>query len=64
MPEELDVAAEIEHSVATGDQEEMTVTRKKDGTTMQISEQHEKQLGLGAGVVYHLSHRITEPIQL
>lgn len=62
MPEELDVAAEIEESVVTGDQEEMTVTRKKDGTTMEISEQHKKQLGLGAGVVYHLGQRITESI--
>lgn len=62
MPEELDVAAETEDSVVTGDQEEMTVTRKKEGTTMEISEKHKEQLGLGAGVVYHLSQRITEPI--
>uniref|UniRef100_A0A3B1ICF6 PiggyBac transposable element-derived protein domain-containing protein n=1 Tax=Astyanax mexicanus TaxID=7994 RepID=A0A3B1ICF6_ASTMX len=30
------------------------------GTTMELSQQHRKQLGLGAGVVYHLSQRITE----
>uniref|UniRef100_A0A3B4VA40 PiggyBac transposable element-derived protein domain-containing protein n=1 Tax=Seriola dumerili TaxID=41447 RepID=A0A3B4VA40_SERDU len=29
-------------------------------TTMELSQQHRKQLGLGAGVVYHLSQRITE----
>lgn len=30
------------------------------GTTMELSQEHRKQLGLGAGVVYHLSQRITE----
>uniref|UniRef100_A0A3B4CEN1 PiggyBac transposable element-derived protein domain-containing protein n=1 Tax=Pygocentrus nattereri TaxID=42514 RepID=A0A3B4CEN1_PYGNA len=30
------------------------------GTTMELSQQHRKQLGLGVGVVYHLSQRITE----
>ncbi|XP_041827207.1 piggyBac transposable element-derived protein 3-like [Melanotaenia boesemani] len=30
------------------------------GATMEISQQQRKQLGLGAGVVYHLSQRITE----
>ncbi|CAJ1087319.1 piggyBac transposable element-derived protein 3-like [Xyrichtys novacula] len=29
------------------------------GATMEISQQHRKQLGLGAGVVYHLIQRIT-----
>uniref|UniRef100_A0A671NB21 PiggyBac transposable element-derived protein domain-containing protein n=1 Tax=Sinocyclocheilus anshuiensis TaxID=1608454 RepID=A0A671NB21_9TELE len=30
------------------------------GATMEVSEQFKTQLGLGAGVVYHLSQRITE----
>ncbi|KAM3625846.1 uncharacterized protein V6R79_018497 [Siganus canaliculatus] len=30
------------------------------GTTMELSQQQRKQLGLGAGLVYHLSQRITE----
>lgn len=30
------------------------------GTTMELSQQHKQQLGLGAGVVYHLCQQITE----